>query len=122
MKMTQTIGAAMLMLALFLLPGCGDASGGHAGAQSEHVEGDGHGSDSGDHAGHGHGENGGHAEEGHAEEGHGGDGHDEHGEEVVRLTRAQLDEAGVEIRPLSGGVIATHVTLPAEVGLNMDTV
>ncbi len=116
MKLRYTIGAAMLMLALFAFPGCGNASGGHAGEQAGHAEDDGH----------GHGaEPGGHADEGHSDEGHGGDGHgdhDEHGGEAIRLTRAQLDEAGVEIRPLSGGVITTHVTLPAEVGLNLDTV
>lgn len=50
------------------------------------------------------------------------DGHDEHGEDVVRLTPAQLARAGVRIEPLAGGMIATHVTLPAEIGLNEDAV
>jgi cobalt-zinc-cadmium efflux system membrane fusion protein len=54
----------------------------------------------------------------HDEEG----GHDEHGGDVVKLTPEQLENAGVRIEPLQGGVIATHITLPAEVGLNQDTV
>jgi len=43
------------------------------------------------------------------------------GEEVVRLTDAQLEAAGVEVAPLAGGPIATHLTLPAEIGVNQDT-
>ncbi|MCZ6851662.1 MAG: efflux RND transporter periplasmic adaptor subunit [Planctomycetota bacterium] len=45
---------------------------------------------------------------------------DEHGEDLIRLTSAQLDEAGVVIAPLAGGTIATHLTLPAEIGFNTD--
>ena len=48
------------------------------------------------------------------------EGEDEHEEEVV-LTAAQLESAGVETAPLGGGVITTHLSLPAEVGLNEDT-
>lgn len=47
---------------------------------------------------------------------------DDHGDEVVLLTQAQLDASGVIIEPLSGGVISTSIMLPAEVGLNQDTV
>ncbi len=54
------------------------------------------------------------AEQGHEEEG----GHAEG--EVAKLTNAQLLEYGVEILPLTGGLITTHLTLPAEVGLNQD--
>ena len=43
-------------------------------------------------------------------------------EDVVHLTPEQLDSAGVVIQPLAGGTITTHLTLPAEVGLNQDTV
>ncbi len=61
------------------------------------------------------------------------DDHDDHGEEgdqgeegghedLVRLSAEQLRLAGVVIMPLGGGEIATHVMLPAEVGLNLDTV
>lgn len=55
------------------------------------------------------------------------DDHDDHGEEsghsdVVKLSAEQLALAGVVIMPLGGGEIATHVLLPAEVGLNQDTV
>ena len=69
----------------------------------------------------------------HAEEGNAG--HDDDAEhpgeagpeeaehaDVVRLTPEQLARAGVVIEPLGGGTIATHITLPAEVGLNQDTV
>lgn len=48
--------------------------------------------------------------------------HGEHTDDIVRLTPEQLERAGVVIKPLSGGVVATHVTLPAEVGLNEDAV
>ncbi len=44
----------------------------------------------------------------------------EHGEDLVRLTSAQLNEAGVVLAPLAGGTIATHLTLPAEIGFNTD--
>lgn len=50
------------------------------------------------------------------------DGADERGgEEVVHLTDAQLESAGVEVAPLAGGTITTHLTLPAEIGVNQDT-
>jgi len=47
------------------------------------------------------------------------DGHD--AEEAVRLTTSQLVSASVEVAPLAGGPIATHLTLPAEIGVNQDT-
>jgi cobalt-zinc-cadmium efflux system membrane fusion protein len=99
MNLKNTLSALLVAFALFGFAGCGKSGG-------QHTEGDGH-----DHAA----ESTGHDE-------HGGEGHDEHGEEVVRLTDAQLEEAGVVIEPLSSGVITTHVTLPAEVGLNQDAV
>lgn len=48
--------------------------------------------------------------------------HDEGEEEIeaVTLTEAQLREYGVELAPLTGGPVATHLSLPAEVGLNQD--
>jgi len=98
MKLKHSIGIAILMLALFAIPGCGDGDGSRAEHDHSHEA-----------------ESVGHAEDTHGE-------HDEHGEEVIRLTEKQLEEAGVEIRPLGGGLITTHVTLPAEVGLNLDTV
>jgi membrane fusion protein, heavy metal efflux system len=64
-----------------------------------------------------------HAEGGDDDHGNGnGEGGEEHGEEVVKLTDAQLSRAGVVIEPLGGGEIATHIMLPAEVGLNQDAV
>lgn len=63
-----------------------------------------------------------------AHEGHGAHGAEvaeageEHGDDVVKLTDAQLMVAGVVIQPLGGGEIASHIMLPAEVGLNQDTV
>ncbi len=50
---------------------------------------------------------------------------DESGEEhadVVQLTNEQLAASGVRLAPLAGGVIKTHISLPAEVGLNEDAV
>ncbi|MBZ0173184.1 MAG: efflux RND transporter periplasmic adaptor subunit, partial [Phycisphaerales bacterium] len=74
----------------------------------------------------GHAESDGHThgaeEDEHAGEAGDGHGHDEHEEDVVRLTPEQLERAGVRIEPLAGGTITTHVTLPAEVGLNQDAV
>lgn len=66
------------------------------------------------------------SEEGHDHDGtdshdHADESESDHGEEVVRLTQAQLDEAGVVISPLGGDEMVIHVTLPAEVGLNLDT-
>jgi cobalt-zinc-cadmium efflux system membrane fusion protein len=69
-----------------------------------------------------------HADEGDHDEHEAGDEHDGHedGDEehvdVVTLTPEQLERAGVRIAPLAGGTIATHLTLPAEVGLNQDRV
>ncbi len=106
MKMQSSINLLLIAIACAGLVGCGESVSGHT-----------------DDDGHGHAaETAGRGEHGEGHDEHGEDEHGEHGEEVVRLTRAQLGEAGVEIRPLSGGVITTHITLPAEVGLNMDTV
>ena len=72
-----------------------------------------------DHAGHEeHGEHDGHDEHGSEME----SGGEEHGDDVVKLTQDQLAQSGVVIKPLGGGEIATHIMLPAEVGLNQDTV
>lgn len=72
-----------------------------------------------DHAGHEeHGEHDGQDEHGSEME----SGGEEHGEDVVKLTQEQLAQSGVVIKPLGGGEIATHIMLPAEVGLNQDTV
>ena len=99
MNLKQLIYPALIMCGLLGLIGCG-------GSSNEHAEEDGH-----DHGS----ETAGHEE-------HGSEGEDEHGEEVVRLTAAQLADAGVVIEPLGNGLITTHVTLPAEVGLNQDTI
>lgn len=49
-------------------------------------------------------------------------GDEEHaGEDTVRLTNAQLEASGVAVAPLAGGPITTHLTLPAEIGVNQDT-
>ena len=40
----------------------------------------------------------------------------------MKLTDAQLKRSGVVIEPLAGGMIATHIMLPGEVGLNQDRV
>ena len=88
-----------------------------------------------DHSGHGHEDH----EEGHDEKGHEGHDHDVHSdheeddhgaahdehedaEDVVLLTREQLEEAGVVLAPLSSGTIATYLTLPGEIGFNADQV
>jgi len=42
--------------------------------------------------------------------------------DVVVLSDAQLKASGVVIEPLHGGEIATHILLPAEIGLNQDSV
>jgi len=42
--------------------------------------------------------------------------------DIVIMTDAQLAAAGVVIAPLSGGEITTHIVLPAEIGLNEDSV
>ncbi|GAB4383910.1 MAG: hypothetical protein Kow0022_04950 [Phycisphaerales bacterium] len=98
MKWTSVTFVTLTLAALLGLSGCGQGYGRHDAA---HAEDEGHALGGGD--------------------GHGADEHEAH-EEVIRLTREQLQQAGVEIQPLSGGMITTHVTLPAEVGLNQDTV
>jgi cobalt-zinc-cadmium efflux system membrane fusion protein len=63
-----------------------------------------------------------HDETDHDSEGHDDDAHDEHGEEeLVRLSDAQIESAGVAVAPLAGGAIAMHLTLPAEISVNQDT-
>lgn len=69
----------------------------------------------------GHDDHAGHEDHGAHENEMGGSG-EEHGDDVVKLTNEQLAQAGVVIKPLGGGEIATTITLPAEVGLNQDTV
>jgi membrane fusion protein, heavy metal efflux system len=98
--LTRTISILMLAPALIAFQGCGAD-----GAGDDHAEAPGHGADDG------HGSDDGHNDQG---------GEEEHGGDVVVLTPAQLERAGVKIEPLAGGMIATHVTLPAEVGLNSD--
>ena len=98
MNIHKLLAVAVIAPSLFALGGCG--GGGP----------DGH----GDNDGHGHEE----TQDGHQDEG----GDDEHGGEVVKLSDAQLHASGVKIEPLSGGEIATHIMLPAEIGLNQDTV
>ncbi len=93
---------AILAPSLIAMNGCGGV--GDAG-NAQHQEDDGHGHETGG-----------------GDDDHGDEGGDEHGEEVVKLTDEQLRRAGVVIEPLGGGEIATHIMLPAEVGLNQDTV
>ncbi|MCB1676994.1 MAG: efflux RND transporter periplasmic adaptor subunit, partial [Halioglobus sp.] len=112
MRTTDAIRTGLLVLALLGLSGCGGVDESHGHDEAEHTEAHDHDADPDGHTGDEH------AGDDHAA----GDEHDEHGEEVVRLSPAQLAEAGVVIEPLAGGVITTHVTLPAEVGLNQDTV
>ncbi|MAO24162.1 MAG: hypothetical protein CMJ35_15350 [Phycisphaerae bacterium] len=115
--LTKTLLALTLIAIAFATAGCGDSSGldDHA-EDSGHSESDGHNhgsteaddhSDAGDAHGHDEGSE---------------DGHEEHGEDVIKLSPQQLERAGVLIQPLSGGTITTHITLPAEVGLNLDAV
>lgn len=96
MKLQSTLLLIVLTALLPALNGCGgneqDTNTGHA--------------DHDDHEGHGH-----------ETEPMG----QEHGEDVVKLTHAQLDQAGVVIKPLGGGELATTIMLPAEVGLNQDS-
>lgn len=42
--------------------------------------------------------------------------------DLVQLTDEQLRASGVRLEPLAGGVIRTHITLPAEIVLNADRV
>ena len=117
MNIQRILLLAIISPTLIALAGCsGDTSGKHA----EH---DDHASEHTDRQedDHGHDEHNDH--DAHNEKGGGDhDDHDEHGGEIVRLTDAQLEAAGVKIQPLTGGVIASNIMLPAEVGLNLDAV
>ncbi len=118
------------MIAISGMSGCGgsanaggdghddhdDHGGEQVGHQSEsHDDHDDH---AGEGGGDGHDDHDDHGDEG--GDGHGG--HDDHGEGVIELTAEQLRRAEVVIEPLKGGGIASHIMLPAEVGLNQDTV
>ena len=127
MNNTKTLLLAILLTtALVFLNACGDSGSANAKtAKADHAQDDGHGH--GDNDGHSHdeGDDSDHDEDdGHDhgdDDGHGHGGGDEHGEEAVKLTPKQLNRAGVRIEPLGGGSVSTHITLPAEVGLNLDT-
>ncbi len=110
MSIQRLLILAVLAPSLIAVGGCGGGGNG-GGSTAEHGSDDGHGHDEGgghdDHDDHG---------------GHGDEGGDDHGEEVIKLTDAQLKRAGVVIEPLRGGEIATHIVLPGEIGLNQDTV
>jgi cobalt-zinc-cadmium efflux system membrane fusion protein len=58
----------------------------------------------------------GHADEGHDE--HGGE--DEHGEEVVRLSVAELNEFGIKLSTAAAGSLDQYAELPGEIVLNAD--
>ncbi|MBL4590965.1 MAG: efflux RND transporter periplasmic adaptor subunit [Phycisphaerales bacterium] len=103
MNIQRLLLLSVLTPFLFALNGCGN---GRDTGNTQHQEDDGH----------GHAESGGHDD--HGDE----DGEDEHDGEVVQLPNAQLRAAGVIIQPLAGGKIATYIMLPAEIGLNQDTV
>ena len=109
MDIQRLLLLAVLAPSLVVMNGCG---GGVDAGNAQHQEDDGH----------GHEETGGGHDDHDDHGGHGDEGGDEHGEEVVKLTDAQLRRAGVVIEPLGGGEIATHIMLPAEVGLNQDAV
>lgn len=94
MKLQSILSLIVLSTLLSTLSGCGE---------KEHD----------DHAGHDE-----HDDHGHETEPMG----EEHGDDVVKLSDAQLAVSGVVIEPLGGGEIASHIMLPAEVGLNQDTV
>lgn len=113
--LTKTLLAPALLVITFAMAACGDSTGhdDHA-DDSGHSESDGHdhgSAEADDHsdAGDAHGHDDGSEDE-----------HEEHGEDVVILSAQQLERAGVLIAPLVGGTITTHLTLPAEVGLNQD--
>lgn len=113
--LTKTLLAPALLVITFAMAACGDSTGhdDHA-DDSGHSESDGHdhgSAEADDHsdAGDAHGHDDGSEDE-----------HEEHGEDVVKLSAQQLERAGVLIAPLGGGTITTHLTLPAEVGLNQD--
>lgn len=95
MNIQRLLFLALLTSSLIVLSGC---SGGDSGGHDDHND---HGDEHVEHQG---------------EEG------DDHDEDIVKLTDEQLRFAGVVIEPLGGGEIATHIMLPAEVGLNQDTV
>ncbi len=108
----RLLSVLAIVPALTTLQGCGqNETGGEHNETSGHAEDDGHG-DHGSESGGSHDDHGDHGDHGDEEE---------HGD-VVQLSPAQLERAGVVIEPLAGGTIATHVTLPAEVGLNYDKV
>ena len=112
MNIQRLILLAVLAPSMTALSGCGGNSGG--GGHDDH---DDHGGEQAGHQDEGHNEHDDHA--GESQEG-GDEGGEEHGEEVIKLTDAQLQRAGVIIEPLQGGMIATHIMLPGEVGPNQD--
>ncbi len=130
MNIQRVLLLTVLSLSFVALVGCSDRSS----AEGEnHSDNDDHSNEAGHQESavdddHGHDESGDdHDDHGHDEGGDDHDDHadengDEHGDEVVKLTDAQLKAAGVKIEPLSGGEIATHIMLPAEVGLDQDKV
>ncbi len=58
------------------------------------------------------------AEEGHGEAGAHDDGHDE--EEVIKLSKAEMDEFGIEIRTAGPGLLSLYTSLPGEIAVNAD--
>lgn len=125
--MSLRILNTVFVAAALLATGCGrDAEDGHdhAAHQDEPIGAgvdDDHDDEHGDH------EEGDDHDEGHDEADGGHEGHDDegeggHDEDVVRLSPEQLAQAGVVLAPLSGGTIVSHITLPGEVGLNLDSV
>jgi membrane fusion protein, heavy metal efflux system len=105
MNIQRILLLAVLTPSMIALSGCSGESSKGGDRQEEAGGHDDHGEEAGGHDDHG-------------EEGGG----EEHGEEVIKLTNAQLNRAGVVIEPLAGGEIATHIMLPGEVGLNRDRV
>lgn len=69
-------------------------------------------------------------EEGHTDEqAHDEQAHDEHGDEsddheneLVELTDAQIQEAGILVQPASPGQVARHLTMPAVIAADADAV
>ena len=132
-KQPKAWGFAVLALlaSLFLLPGCNrqDAPEGHKegaakttpqvsttgdkGHEDKHADHDDHGKEETDRADHDdHGE----GEAAHAEEGGG----DEHGDEVVRLSEAEIREFGIELSTAAVGRLDQYAELPGEIVLNTD--
>lgn len=101
--LTKILITASILAAILAMQGCdggnGPATGSAHSDNDEHGDGDSH------------------DDHGPAEEGE-----EEQGGDVISLSPEQLERAGVVIEPLSGGEITTHITLPAEVGLNQDAV